>query len=436
MKILMSAFSCCPGFGSEAGVGWNWALEAARQGHQVRVLTQERYAAEITGEPAVKKLAASLSFDFFMPDWLGALRDALLRTGSTGIALHITHMLWQIAAYFHARAHYLDKGYDIIHHITFGGIRHPTLLGRFDVPLVLGPLGGGERAPFVLRKSFSWRGWLTDLVRDAHTWLLRFDPITLTACRDALAIYVKTTQSKHALPRRYHHKIKVHSDIGIDKLPANDRVLPAHKPPLKLIYAGRMLYWKGMGLGLRALAQARARGVEVRLTMVGAGPQEAEWRALGKALGVEDLVDWKGEVPHEEMLRLYWEHDALLFPSLHDSSGNVVLEALRAGLPVVCLELGGPAEIVTPECGCVIAVEGRDENRCVGALAEAIEELATSPKTLARLSRGAQARIEEFPWRDVVGGLYRDVERHLAAAKAGTEREAGASTRQTKAVQT
>ena len=45
---------------------------------------------------------------------------------------------------------------------------------------------------------------------------------------------------------------------------------------------------------------------------------------------------------------LYRRHHALLYPSLHDSSGNVVLEALFHGLPVVCLDLGGPAEIVDP----------------------------------------------------------------------------------------
>jgi hypothetical protein len=46
-------------------------------------------------------------------------------------------------------------------------------MGRLPVPLVLGPVGGGERAPIALRRDVSWRGWLLDLARDVHTWLIR-----------------------------------------------------------------------------------------------------------------------------------------------------------------------------------------------------------------------------------------------------------------------
>ena len=205
MKVLMSAFACCPGEGSEQGVGWNWALEAGKLGHDVMVLTQRAKAPEITRAQAQGAMPENVDFDFFMPGWLQQLYDLGLKTGFHGITRQIVHLLWQIAAYFHARDHHKFRGYDVIHHITYGGIRHPTLLGHLGIPLVLGPVGGGERAPMALRKSFRWSGWLTDLARDIHTNALRFDPITRSACRQALAIYVITRESKQALPKTCHH---------------------------------------------------------------------------------------------------------------------------------------------------------------------------------------------------------------------------------------
>ncbi len=421
MKILMSAFACAPNVGSEPGVGWNWAIEAARLRHEVVVLTQREHEKEIRSAQARGLVPAGVSFDFFMPAWVQRLYDLGLKTGFHGITRQIIHLLWQIAAYFHVRAHHREQGYDVIHHITYGGIRHPTLLGRLGIPLVLGPLGGGDRAPFALRKSFSWGGWLTDLARDAHTFALRFDPITLSACRDALAIYTKTPKTREALPQRFHGKTKIHMDIGVHESGAAPPKRRVHVPPLKLIYAGRMLYLKGMALAFRALAEARARGADVRLTMVGSGPEEAAWRCLANELDIGQAVTWRGRVPHTEMDQLYLDHDALLFPSLRDSSGNVVLEALNNGLPVICLALGGPGQSVNAACGRVVPTAGRSELQCVAGLAEAIAELEASPETLDQLSRGARERAEDFRWSTVVGDLYRDVERRLAVRRVPVE---------------
>ena len=70
MRILMSAFSCGPHRGSEEGVGWNWAVETARLGHEVIALTQTAFQDEIEAELASGRLPATLRFEFFMPRWL------------------------------------------------------------------------------------------------------------------------------------------------------------------------------------------------------------------------------------------------------------------------------------------------------------------------------------------------------------------------------
>jgi len=413
MRILLSAFSCEPHRGSEEGVGWNWAVEIARLGHEVIALTQTEVRGEIEAEVASGRLPATLRFEFFMPRWLDRLQTRGRALGLQQPTDHLTHLVWQVLAYRYVRPRLAGWQVDLVHHITYSGIRHPTLMGRLPVPLVLGPVGGGERAPMALRRGFGWRGWLIDLVRDLHTWLIRFDPITRRACADALVIYVKTEQSRRALPGRHQGKIAVHLEIGTREVEVERPGERHAEEPLRLMFAGRFLYWKGMHLGLRAFARLLERGVAARLTMLGAGPDEQAWRHLADELGVGHAVDWLAWVEHSKVPELYRQHDALLFPSLHDSSGNVVLEALVHGLPVVCLDLGGPAELANQSCGRVVQTRGLDVEQCAGALADALGELARDPALCRRLSEGARERARALRWPALVGSLYDDVSRRL-----------------------
>lgn len=427
MKILMSAFACCPGRGSEEGVGWNWAVEAARQGHDVTVLTQVCDREAINAEVERGAVPANLGFEFLMPGWLSVFRKISLKLGLAGLSDHLTHMLWQFAAYAHMRHRATSDEYDLVHHITYGGIRHPTLLGLLPVPLVLGPVGGGDRIPYSLRSGFGWLNWCRELVRDLHTWALRLDPVTRNACANAKVIYTKTDATKSILPRRWRNKAVVRMEVGIPK----DRI--AHRPrkrpngrPLRLLYAGRLMDLKGMRLGLLALARAHQAGVDVRLSMAGSGPDAENWKNLAGKLGIDDLVDWRGWVSRTELDRLYQEHDAFLFPSLRDSSGNVVLEALAAGCPVICLSLGGPGHIVNERCGLVVPVEDASELECAERLADAIGKLGTDRELLSEFSSGALDRARDFLWPKVVGEFYADVCRRLGnepAAKARPVRE-------------
>jgi len=103
----------------------------------------------------------------------------------------------------------------------------------------------------------------------------------------------------------------------------------------------------------------------------------------------------------------------LLFPSLHDSSGNAVLEALAQGLPVICFDLGGPGTIVDSTCGRVVATGRRSEAACVTGLADAIEELSRAPALCRELGAGAGVRAQQYHWPKQVVRVYGDVQRRL-----------------------
>jgi glycosyltransferase involved in cell wall biosynthesis len=409
MKILMSAFSCGPGQGSDPGIGWNMALETARLGHEVLVLTQTEFQADIEREFARGTLPANLRFDIFMPTWLETLRDAGLKHGFESPTWHLVSVLWQFCALFRARRRYKEAAFDLIHHVSLSGIRHPTLLARLGIPTVIGPLGGGERAPMALRKSLRWKDWCTDLLRDAYSWALRADPLTRSAFRDAELILLRTEESLVAVPPRYRNKVFVNVGLGIAEF-VETKVTPrAPEEPFKLLYAGRLLYWKGVHLAIRALASARSQGTDATLTLVGSGPARRDLEELARKIGVADHVIWRCQVSRQELLGMYSSYHAFMFPSLHDAGGTVILEAWAHGLPVICLALGGPGKMVDETCGCVVPVANRREDECIAALGTEIVALAANELRRLTLSRGAIARYRESSWPKVITALYAEI---------------------------
>jgi glycosyltransferase involved in cell wall biosynthesis len=102
-----------------------------------------------------------------------------------------------------------------------------------------------------------------------------------------------------------------------------------------------------------------------------------------------------------------------VFPSLHDSSGNVVLESLSRGLPVVCLDLGGPQTYIDSHCGVVVSTLGRSRAEVEQALATAIGALLDDPARLARMQQAAALHAGRQTWESVVARAYGVIDTRL-----------------------
>jgi glycosyltransferase involved in cell wall biosynthesis len=126
-------------------------------------------------------------------------------------------------------------------------------------------------------------------------------------------------------------------------------------------------------------------------------------------------VSFTGNVPRDTLRGFYDSHTALLFPSLHDSSGNVVLEALARGLPVLCLACGGPARIITPDCGVAVPVDDRCESDVIADLAAAAFALVENPSRFAALSDAARHRAAHFILTPRIAAFYNVLARSESA---------------------
>jgi glycosyltransferase involved in cell wall biosynthesis len=153
-----------------------------------------------------------------------------------------------------------------------------------------------------------------------------------------------------------------------------------------LLFVGRLRYYKGLDWLIRALPH-----IPARLLVVGIGPMEQEWRSLAAELGVADRIVWLGEAPDDALPGLYHAADLFVLPASHTSEafGLVQVEAMAAGLPVVCTELGTGTSYVNRdgETGRVVAPRDAD------ALASAINELLADSGLRAHMGAVAQARV-------------------------------------------
>jgi glycosyltransferase involved in cell wall biosynthesis len=155
-----------------------------------------------------------------------------------------------------------------------------------------------------------------------------------------------------------------------------------------------MLAWKGVDLAIRAV---EAVGANVRLTVVGDGPFLEPAKQIARELKVVDRVDFRGALSRQEAIRVFAEHHALLFPSLHDTGGLVILEAMANGLPVICLDRGGPAEAV--EDGCGVRLNAINPRQTVQVLTEAVARYDTNRDLLELEGANAKSAVlRKYEW--------------------------------------
>jgi len=415
MKILVSAFACSPLWGSEPSVGWNWARELAAE-HEVTVLTHEYFRDHI--EPATEaRQGRRLRFEYLAAaPRRGAFHEQLLNSQTY-------YLRWQRAARGRVLALLGREPFDLVHHVTWGNFRWPVPLYGLGVPLVVGPLGGGERAPASLYRGLPWRVRLKEVLRDLIIWTGAIDPWVQRGLGSARWVFCRTGQTIAALPRSARGRAVIAHDIGAPEVPADaDPVMQDAGAPgaLRCLFVGRLLAWKGAHFALRAVQLLHRQGVDVRFTLVGSGELEVHLRGMAEQLGIGHLIDWRQGLARAEVMQLYRRHDVFLFPSLHDSGGTVVLESLASGCPVVCVDLGGPPHFVNDSCGRVVQASDGDEQAIPARLAVALKALALDAPLRARLRAGAlqQARAHSWPLR--VAQAYRPVVQALALNPRGS----------------
>jgi glycosyltransferase involved in cell wall biosynthesis len=235
--------------------------------------------------------------------------------------------------------------------------------------------------------------------------MVKVDPFMRHTFSKASLIACTTPETKRRIPNRFHSKCIVLPAIGID---------PADIPVSSLktvtggrfLFIGRLLYWKGLQFALRALSEVHRYYPDARLKVIGKGRDSSWLKSIAEECGVMNSVEWISRIPYHDIAKQYENNIAFVFPSLRDSGGMVLLEAFAGGIPVICLNLGGPGVIVNSSCGIVIDANNADETKIVKALAEAMTTLIANADMRQSLALNALSRVRDFGWDSAARELY------------------------------
>ena len=388
LKVLISAYACEPNKGSEPEVGWQWALQMARF-HDVTVLTRSN------NRRAIDEGLAKLDRNQSCPKFVYHDRHSLLlNMKRRARATKLYYLLWQKSARKVVHQLHLAHQFDLMHHVTFAGYRYPTAIWGHGVPTIWGPVGGIESIPAVL---LPWRhpaSLFTESFRNLTNVVQATPYYVLPRRAAASTLILASTREMQQTFSRLGFAAELMPTIGLKLADMAYTPRPSSQGPLKLLFVGNIITLKGIDLALEALKLSQTTA---EFTLVGSGNFLNAARQQVRNLGLETRVSFKGRLPREQVLRMYSQYDVFVFPSLHDTGGYAVIEAMSNELPVICLDCGGPAIAVGPDCGIKVPLGNRAE--VINHLAQAFQTY--DQDRALREKHGKTARqviLEKYEW--------------------------------------
>lgn len=278
---------------------------------------------------------------------------------------------------------------DLVHQVAPLALRYPSPAAGLAVPLIVGPLAGSLATPEPFAREASGDPWFVKL-RRFDQCRFRHDPLLRRTYESASVLIGVAPYVREVLRDLRLRDFAIESETGVPELPES-APRDFSERPLRLLYVGRVVRTKGVRDAVRAMALAR--DVDAVLDVVGAGSDLDACVAEAETLGVGGRVRFHGRKPRAEVDPFYRNAHAFVFPSFREPSGNVVLEAMSWGLPMIVADRGGPAFSVQPECGVRVAVD--DPESFARGLAAAIRELAADPERARRQGASSRRLVEE-----------------------------------------
>ena len=402
MKVLIIGYACIPHTGGETSNTWNWAWHLSRF-HEVWVLA-------CPGDrPIAESFLSECPNAHLKFHWLAIphlLDQGSSRRGNLGLAIH--YLQWLKLAYVRAIELHEQIGFDIVHHVSFGTVSVPPPFWKLPVPFVWGPIGGAQRVPFAFRRYICSLS-SSEMLRNMRVALL---PLSLSLRRAAMssAIILTTNRDTYGLLAKVGaQNVRLFLDSGIPSSFVSSPRLPRPRGgPFTLLWVGRMQPRKALPLALEVLAETR--DLNAKLLIAGEGEMRWAWESYAKRLNLGSKVEFLGQVPWNEMSRLYQNADAFLFTSLRDSFGTQVLEAMGHSLPILTLDHQGVGTFVPSEAGIKVPVTSPQQT--VSDLAEGIRRVALCHEERLKMGEAARAYARTQTWErraERMSELYEEV---------------------------
>lgn len=381
-------------------VGWSHYRALSEQA-DVHLVTQQR------NREAIARAGLAEGKDFTVIDHESvvgpAYKLANLLGGRGGKGWTLRVAAYSLAYPFFERKLWKQLGgrikageFDVVHQLTpLSPTSSPTMAKRcakVGVPFLWGPINGGVPWPKAFdRERRKEREWLTKV-----RGITKLSPRYRSVRKHAAALLVGSGDTLRQMPDYALDRCLYLPENGID--PARFTARRTRKAtdgkPLRLVFLGRLVPYKGCDMALAA-AEPLLRSGRATFDVFGDGPEMAKLKTM--------TADWPGvtlhgNVPHAQLAERLAEMDLLVFPSIREFGGAVVLEAMAVGLPSLIVDYGGPGDLLSPETGW--AVPMGDRAGIIAAVRNKLEAIDVDRAAIDHKGAAGITRVAgEFTWQ-------------------------------------
>ena len=399
-RVLLIAEAANPEWVSIPLEGWSHSRAIAR-------LVPSYLVTQIRNREAILRTGLVEGRDFTAIDSEAvagiASRLASVLRGGKGKGWTTASALYTLSCYYFEKLVWdrfgsqISRGeFSLVHRITPLSPTIPSLLASkcrsVAVPFVMGPINGGLPWPRQFdaerRREKEWLSY----VRGAYRLL----PGYRSTLRDAAAVLVGSRHTLSELPRQFQAKYHYVPENAVD--PERFTVQRTRRAgvPLRVVFVGRLVPYKGCDMLIDACAALIRRGL-LTLRVVGDGPERDNLESQVKRLDVANGVLFAGWKQHHDVQDLLVSSDLLAFPSVREFGGAVALEAMAVGVPAMVVDYGGPSELVTEETGWKIPLGTREQ--IVVQFGRELELITANPTVIDEKGERAVERVRAgFTW--------------------------------------
>lgn len=355
MNYLISAYSVNPYKGSEDSIGWNWVLQYEKnykKGDRIILLTKK------FNEKDTRRGLKEFNIQHVelvivdVPDALNWFRE------KHSAFHHMYYILWQHWAWLWVK--HSGIRFDVIHHVTMNDYRIPSELYKAKgAKVIWGPMGGAQVTPRPLKvyEKNQLVASFREFVNKSCSW----NPFYKKALRSYYKIYCINNETQKQISRIVGKDVPLMPELALRDEYKNLPIQKRNNDILKIVFVGRLIGKKGIAFLVDALS-LMPTDMDWELLIFGDGDDRALIEKQITDSGIGKNVKLMGNRPLNQIAEAYQQADVFVLPSLRETSGNVLLEAMAYAVPIVAFDTSFCRLLKEVDCGVFINTEQALDN--------------------------------------------------------------------------
>ena len=361
MNYLISAYSVNPYKGSEDSIGWNWVLQYEKnykKGDRIILLTKK------FNEKDTRRGLKEFNIQHVelvivdVPNALNWFRE------KHSAFHHMYYILWQHWAWLWVK--HSEIRFDVIHHVTMNDYRIPSELYKAKgAKVIWGPMGGAQVTPRPLKvyEKNQLVASFREFVNKSCSW----NPFYKKALRAYYKIYCINNETQKQISRIVGKDVPLMPELALRDEYKNLPIRKGNNDILKIVFVGRLIGKKGIAFLVDALS-LMPTDMNWELLIFGDGDDHALIEKQIADSGIGKNVKLMGNRPLNQIAEAYQQADVFVLPSLRETSGNVLLEAMAYAVPIVAFDTSFCRLLKEVDCGVFVntdqALEGIKKDWC------------------------------------------------------------------------